>query len=273
MKSEAGFRPSSRMASKKVEFHEGAALDINSARDRYLQRSESAALRFFDELDRAVGLIFRITSSLAFRKTSNPEVTSSAIPIRSRLSRKVACGSSPRGRTFPPTPRFLDEKGFPAYRKSRFVRKWTSNRRCYRVRRPTNRDHNRSEEGCDVPGHKSQTGQRRDAGLKPGTTQSEQIQERKITGLKTVHYEGKAAAALASNTARPGRRPLQRRSTVVGFGCDIWGTNGEWRSYHPASARVCSKKTYGALRVKMGYKMAIHREVKTNCPLATFFYR
>jgi hypothetical protein len=145
MKSEAGFRPSSRMASKKVEFHERAALDINSARDRYLQRSESAALRFFDELDRAVGLIFRITSSLAFRKTSNPEVTSSAIPIRSRLSRKVACGSSPRGRTFPPTPRFLDEKGFPAYRKSRFVRKWTSNRRCYRVRRPTNRDHNRSE--------------------------------------------------------------------------------------------------------------------------------
>ena len=114
-------------------------------------------------------------------------------------------------------------------------------------RRPTNREHNGSEEGCDVPGHKSQTGQRKDAGLEPGTSQSEPIQERKITGLKTGHYQGKAAAGLPhSNTARFGRRPLQRRSTVVGFGCDIWGTNGGRRSYHPASAWVCSKKTYGA---------------------------
>ncbi len=59
MKSEAGFRPSSRMASKNVEFHEGAALDIDSALDWYLQRSESAAQRFFDELDRAVGKYVR----------------------------------------------------------------------------------------------------------------------------------------------------------------------------------------------------------------------
>ena len=70
MKPEAGFGPSSRLASKKVKFDEGAALDIDSL-DWHWQRSESAAPRFFDESDRAVGLIFRITSSLALRKTSN----------------------------------------------------------------------------------------------------------------------------------------------------------------------------------------------------------
>jgi plasmid stabilization system protein ParE len=45
------------MASKNVEFHEGAALDVDSALDWYLRRSDSAALRFSEEFDRAVGLI------------------------------------------------------------------------------------------------------------------------------------------------------------------------------------------------------------------------
>jgi plasmid stabilization system protein ParE len=42
------------MANKKVEFHEAASLELEAAFDWYLARSESAAGRFVEELDRAV---------------------------------------------------------------------------------------------------------------------------------------------------------------------------------------------------------------------------
>jgi len=63
--------------------------------------------------------------------------------------------------------------------------------------------------------------------------------DRNRTGLETGHYEEKAAPRVPhSKTARIERRPLQRRLTVAGFGCDIWGTNGWRRSYH-LQARGC----------------------------------
>src|SRR5438477_12105361 len=45
------------MASKKVEFHKAAVFDLDATFDWYSQRSEAAALRFFQELRRAIDLI------------------------------------------------------------------------------------------------------------------------------------------------------------------------------------------------------------------------
>jgi len=42
------------MAKKKVEFHEAASLELDSAFDWYLERSESAAARFLVELNSAI---------------------------------------------------------------------------------------------------------------------------------------------------------------------------------------------------------------------------
>jgi plasmid stabilization system protein ParE len=42
------------MANKKVEFHEAASLELDSAFDWYLERSESAAARFLVELNAAI---------------------------------------------------------------------------------------------------------------------------------------------------------------------------------------------------------------------------
>src|SRR5260221_9569961 len=57
MRSGIGFRPSSSMASKSVQFHEVATLEFESAVDWYLFRSETAAQRFSEEVERAVGRI------------------------------------------------------------------------------------------------------------------------------------------------------------------------------------------------------------------------
>ena len=45
------------MASKEVEFHESATLEYEAAFDWYLERSERVALRFADELSRAIASI------------------------------------------------------------------------------------------------------------------------------------------------------------------------------------------------------------------------
>ncbi|HKW62870.1 MAG TPA: type II toxin-antitoxin system RelE/ParE family toxin [Candidatus Acidoferrum sp.] len=45
------------MASKEVEFHESASLEYEAALDWYLERSEPAAARFADELNRAIAKI------------------------------------------------------------------------------------------------------------------------------------------------------------------------------------------------------------------------
>jgi plasmid stabilization system protein ParE len=45
------------MASKKVEFHEAASLELEAAFDGYLERSQPAATRFAGEVDRAVSAI------------------------------------------------------------------------------------------------------------------------------------------------------------------------------------------------------------------------
>jgi plasmid stabilization system protein ParE len=42
------------MAAKKVEFHEAASLELDSAFDWYLERSEFAAARFLVELNTAI---------------------------------------------------------------------------------------------------------------------------------------------------------------------------------------------------------------------------
>ncbi len=45
------------MAAKPLEIHPSALFDLKSAVDWYLERSETAAAKFADEVDRAVGLI------------------------------------------------------------------------------------------------------------------------------------------------------------------------------------------------------------------------
>lgn len=45
------------MASKKVEFHDEANLELGAAFDWYLERSEPAAARFIAEMDEAIAII------------------------------------------------------------------------------------------------------------------------------------------------------------------------------------------------------------------------
>jgi plasmid stabilization system protein ParE len=49
--------PSYLMASKKVEFHDEANLELGAAFDWYLERSEPAAARFIAEMDEAIAII------------------------------------------------------------------------------------------------------------------------------------------------------------------------------------------------------------------------
>jgi toxin ParE1/3/4 len=50
-------RPSFLMASKRVEFHEAASLEYEAAFDWYLERSETAAAKFVEEVSRAIAKI------------------------------------------------------------------------------------------------------------------------------------------------------------------------------------------------------------------------
>jgi toxin ParE1/3/4 len=45
------------MANRKVDFHEGASLELEAAFDWYLERSETAAARFLTDLNTAIANI------------------------------------------------------------------------------------------------------------------------------------------------------------------------------------------------------------------------
>lgn len=75
------------MAAKPVEFHEDADAEYDHALGWYLERSQSAASDFADELNRAVEMIADAPRSVGVRRVRHAQVSSSSFSVCSDLPR------------------------------------------------------------------------------------------------------------------------------------------------------------------------------------------